>query len=199
MLRKTIVLAMVIGVGGALALPTTAPAFWKHGQTPIQQNVQVGLTGQVRFQGGLGGIECQITSAAQFLAGQTTGNITSFTPHPTNDTTNCKGLGGLAFCQIHNVGPTGFPWVTHWSLSSIDLTHGQIHLGGTGGFCPVSGITITAGTIAITRTGIIFVQFHVTGTVVIHLTTSGGAVDTENATAGGTLSVESPNSGTYSA
>jgi hypothetical protein len=201
MLKKLTVLAMAVGVVAALALPASASATWKHHATAIQQSVQVGFTGQARFQGGLGGVECQVTSAAQFLAGQTTGNITSFTPHPTNDTTNCKGLGGLAFCQIHNVAPTTFPWVFHTVQSpvSVSVTHGQIHSQATGGFCPVNTLTITAGTVTITpNQPNTASSVTLSGSASVHLTTNNGQVDTENTTVSGSLAIEAPNAATYS-
>jgi hypothetical protein len=124
MLKKMTVLAMAVGVLAALALPASASAAWRHHQTAIQQDVQLGLTGQARFQGENGGIECQVTSKVKFLSGQTTGNVETFVPHPTDATTNCKGLGALAFCQIHDVTPFGTinqsallsttnPWTLH--------------------------------------------------------------------------------------
>ncbi len=199
MLKKVIVLAMSVAAAAALALPVSAAASWKHHNTAIQQNVQVGLFGQARFQGGLGGVECQITSAAQFLAGQTTVNITSFTP--VNTTLNCKGLGGLAFCQVHEFQPTNFPWVGHTiqSPASIDVTHGEIHHQLTGGFCPVSNATVKPGTVVITPSQPNTVSsVQLSGQASVDLTTNGGTKDTENTTVAGTLSIESPNANTYS-
>ncbi len=200
MSKRVVVIAMAIGVAGALALPGPASASWKHHATPIQQNVQVGLTGSFRILTH-SGIECQITSSATFLAGQTTGNITSFTPHPTSDTMNCRALGGLMFCQIHNVAPTSFPWIFHTvqSPASISITHGEIHMTVTGGFCPVSALTVTAGTFtASPNQPNTASNLQLSGNANVHLTTSGGSVDTENTTVSGTLNIESPNANTYS-
>jgi hypothetical protein len=200
MLKKLTVLAMAIGALAALA-PASASATWDHHTTPIDQNQQLTFSGQARFQGGLGGVECQVSSNAQFLAGQTTGNITSFVPGPTSDTVNCKGTGGLVFCQVHNVSPTSFPWVFHTvqSPASISITHGEIHSQATGGFCPITAITITAGTVTATPNQPETVSsIQLSGNASVHLTTSGGSQDTENTTVSGTLSILAPNAGTYS-
>ncbi len=201
MFRKTVALAMALGVVGAIGMPAAAGANWKHHAQEIQQSVNLGFTGQVRFQGGGGGVECQVTVAAQFVANTTTGNIHLFLPEPTSDTANCKGLGGWAFCQIHDVKPTGFPWVFHTTQSpaSSDVTHGEIHSTATGGFCPVKSITVTAGTVVVTPNQPNTVSsVQVSGGVSVHAVTNSGASDLENGLASGTLNIEAPNANTYS-
>jgi hypothetical protein len=154
MFRKTMILAMALGVVAAMALPAGAGASWKHGGVAIKENVQLPFTGtNIKFESQTigGGLGCQVTSNVQFKAGQTTGTATSFTAHPTNDTTNCFGTGGLAFCQVHNLQPqTGFQWVIHTAgatTTSITITHGTITSTTTGGFCPVSHVHVAAGTV----------------------------------------------------
>ncbi|HEX5929342.1 MAG TPA: hypothetical protein VFY48_08110 [Solirubrobacterales bacterium] len=223
MLKKMTVLAMAVGVVAALALPASASATWKHGQTAIEKDEQLGLTGNARFQGGLGGVECQVTSKITFQAGQTTGKVESFVPHPTSDTLNCKGLAGLAFCQIHDVTPfsgasllsTQNPWVLHtWAESTggeppvihqkdlIHVTSGNITSTLTGGFCPVKHIMLTGGTVVATPNqpnNVTSVQLS--GTLLAHLQTNNhaeGQSHTENVTVSGTLTIEEPKAHTYS-
>jgi len=201
MFKKMTVLAMAVGVVAALALPASASADWKHHQTAIQQNQQIGLTGNIRFQGGLGGVECQVTSAVTFEPG-TSGFISSFVPEPTSDTANCKGLGGLVGCQVHNVAPTGFPWPVHTEANgSIDIEHGEIHSQSTGFFCPVKNITITEGTVVATPNEADTadnVQIH--GKADVHLQTNSGVTHEEETTVSSnpTIAIEAPNANTYS-
>ncbi len=156
MFKKITVLAMAVGIVAAFALPASAGAAWKHKGQAIEQSVSLGLTGKAAFTGTIGGVECQVTSAARFDPG-TTGLIQTFVAHPTDATTNCKGIGGLAACQIHNLTPTGLAphgagWVIHTSQkagqsNTIEITVGDIHSTPTGGFCPLEFITLTGATI----------------------------------------------------
>jgi hypothetical protein len=201
MLKKLTVLAVAIGAVAALALPASASAAWKHHSTPIATDQTVGFTGNVRFQGGLGGVECQITSRTKFLAGQTTATAETFAPHPTSDTTNCRGLGGLAFCQIHNLQPQAPNWTAHTVQSpvSVTVTTTTIHSQATGGFCPVTTISLTAGTVTLTPNQANTVSSATeSGNLQAHLTTTSGTVDTETVSTSGTLTIESPNAETYS-
>lgn len=97
MFRKTIVL--VIAVAVVVLAPGAASAEWKHHHLPLQQDLQLGLTGGVRFSSETGGFDCQFTSRAKFLAQQTTGLAETFTPHPSSETTNCRGLGPSPFAK----------------------------------------------------------------------------------------------------
>ncbi|HEX5928319.1 MAG TPA: hypothetical protein VFY48_02910 [Solirubrobacterales bacterium] len=216
-MKRVAILAAALAAVTALAVPTAASATWKHGHVnPIQQNVQIGFTGtNVKFQSGIGGVECQTTSSVQFLAGQTTANIDTFVPHPTDATTNCKGTGGLAFCQIHNVQPTNTPWVLHTipDTTEVEITSGDIHSTPTGGFCPIEWITVTPTDTVHKITG--KSQTHtvstleLSGEVVVHVQTKGqpnqssphprnGPPDALTTTVSGLLHVEEPNVNTYS-
>jgi hypothetical protein len=202
MLKKLIVLAMVIGVVAGLALPASASAAWKHHATPLQQNAQVGLTGTVRFSGNLGGVECQITSRTNFLAEQTTALVETFVAHPTSDTANCHGTGGLFKCQIHNLTPQfAANWTAHTVQSpvSVSVTTTTIHSQATGAFCPVTTISLTAGSVTFTPDLAETVsQVSEAGNLQAHLTTTNGTVDTETVATSGTLTIEFPNAKTYS-
>jgi hypothetical protein len=194
MLKRMTVLAMAVGMLAALALPSAASAAWGHNGADITQDVDVELTGQARFQSQLGGVECQVKSTVTFFAGQTTGAADTFVPEPTSDTTNCKGLGGLAFCQIHGVSPTQLPWTIHTAgADTISVTSGEIHSSATGGFCPVSSLTITSGTVTAQVDNPTAVSTAtLSGTLVTHV---GGSA--QNSTISGTLHVVGGNAGTY--
>ncbi|HEX5928092.1 MAG TPA: hypothetical protein VFY48_01730 [Solirubrobacterales bacterium] len=203
MFKKMTVLAMAVGVVAALALPASASATWKHHQSAIQSNAQLGLTGQARFQGTLGGIECQVTSRAVFIAGQTTGTAETFVPHPTSDTANCKGLGGLAFCQTHNLTPQAPGWTFHTivvnGVAKIQVTTTTITSQTTGGFCPVKHISLAGGEVTLDPAQDETVSSaSLSGTLGAQLQTNDGTIDSESVTVSGTLNVESPNAATYS-
>ncbi len=199
MLKKMTVLAMAVGILAAMALPASAPAAWKHHDVAIQINKTTGFTGNVRFQGGLGGVECQVTSAVEFKANQTTGTAETFKPHPTSETSNCKGLGGLIGCQIHELTPQEPGWVIHTATATtITVTTTTIHSVPTGGFCPLKTISLTAGTVTFTPNQPNTVTTAaLSGQLQAHQQTAGsGTVHTEEVTVSGTLTAEEPH--TYS-
>jgi hypothetical protein len=180
MLEKTIAVAMAIGIATSLAA-SSASAGWTetvgNNHVLIAKDVQLGLTGQARFQAPLGGAECQITSRVTLWSGvlNTTGRAETFVPHPTSETVNCKGLGGLAFCQLHNLTEQEPNWLIHttkWQtigaitkdaaqaqqeatfttnflaeehLRAIVVTTAQLRSQMTGAFCPVKDIILPAG------------------------------------------------------
>jgi hypothetical protein len=199
MLKKMTVLAMAVGALAAMVLPASASANWKHHNTNISEAAQIGLTGNVRFQGPIGGVECQITSRAKFNPG-TTGVAETFVPHPTSDTTNCKGTGGLSPCQIHGVTPQAPNWVFHTTATSaISLTTTDITSTLTGGFCLVKHINLTGGTVTLTPNATNTISSATeSGNLQAHIQTTSGAIDTQGVATSGTLTIESPNANTYS-
>jgi hypothetical protein len=203
MLRKIAVLALAAGAVAALALPTGAGASWKDHATPIHSNVLLRLTGNTRVQGGLGGIECQLTKLLLLKANQTTGTLTQSLAHPTNETTNCKGLGGLAPCQIHNLTPqTNIAnWVVHTvtinGQPKIKVTTGDITAQLTGGiFCLVKHMKLTAPVepnhfvTLLPNQPDTFTSFQEHGQLEADIQTNGGGVDKENLTVSGTFELE---------
>jgi hypothetical protein len=162
MLKKAMMLAFAAAALVAFAIPATASAQWtKHTQT-LGQNDQIQITGQSKFQGGIGAVECQTNAVAQFLAGQTTVNITAFGPDVTGSETvteNCEVTGGLASLGCSDVasvttdiqtGAHPTPWIGHLlNTQQIDITTGTIqnHLHG-GIFCPKTQ-TLTPGTVTL--------------------------------------------------
>jgi hypothetical protein len=214
MSKKTMILALV-GALGVMFIPDSAGASWKHHDTSIVQNVQLGLTGNVRFQTELGTVECQVTSRAKFLAGQTTGTVETFVPHPTDTTANCRGLGGLAFCQYHNLTPQAPNWTIHTAayqttqlqttgtgephLSSVVETIQDIAAETTGGFCPWKQVKITAGTVGwVPRQAATVSTVDLNGTLVVDIEHLGGETTKTHALVSGALQIEAPNQGTYS-
>lgn len=203
MFRKTRMLGIAVGLIAALGLTTTASAEWTHHNSPLAQNVQFALTGNVKFETGFGGGQCQVKLLAQLTAGTTTGHIWNFGSHPTDSTTNCIGFSNYAFCQTHNLSPTEMPGTIH--TGSVEgtpvmiITTGQITAQVTGQFCPGKFIRFTGGTlIATPNQPNTFSSVQLSGKLLTHKQTGGGAVDTEDVTITGTLNVEAPNASTYS-
>jgi hypothetical protein len=218
MLGKRTLLAMALSIVALFALPAVASATWKHHSTPIQQNQQLTFTGNARFDTGGGGAECQLKIVATFLAAQTTGTLENLQPDPTSDTANCKGIGGYAFCQVHQFTPTGLPWTFHTTLAEttqiqIDgpnpgevtvkgngvshqafvITTGNITAAPTGAFCPGKHILITPGTLlAIPNQENTFSSVQLNGTLLPHKQTTSGAVDTEQLKITGQVEIENP-------
>jgi hypothetical protein len=222
MLKKMTVLAMAIGVVAAFALPASASASWKHHGVAIQVDKDISLTGKVRFQGGIGGVECQITSTATFFAGQTTGLADTFDVHPGDETSNCVGLGGLAPCQIHNVTPQqNINWSFHteaWQTVTA-VQNGQTTLGTThqkaavitpqtitsqltgGIFCLVKGVQLHVNKVGLTEEGPgdgnTITNVDVNGSALATIQTNNGNLDQEETIVQGTVQVEVPNQNTY--
>lgn len=208
MFKKTLTVALVVGAAVGISVPGVASGSWKHHQTAIQQDVQFGLTGNIRFQGGLGGLECQITSRTKLLASTTTAVTETVVPHPTSDTANCKGLGGMAFCQYHNSAPQAPSWTVHSQSfqTTSGTSGGSTHSGAavvttqnitvqtTGGFCPTKGVVITGGSVGMLPDGQeqTITNVVLSGTLQTHFETSSGGIDSEHITLSGTLQIENP-------
>jgi hypothetical protein len=205
MLRKTLVLAIALAASAMLSLPSAASAEWLHHETPINEDAELGLTGSTRFQGSLGGVECQVTSTVLLTAGQTNGSMETVVPHPTSETSNCKGLGGLAFCQVHDLTPQAPKWPLHKTTAikflKISITWGNpiVIQKLAGGFCPAKKITLTP-TLAIATSAeeSTVSSFELSGETQAHIETTSGATDSQAVQLGGTLNIETPNADTYS-
>ncbi len=200
MLKKMTVLAMAVGIVAAMALPATSSANWLHHKTPITENKAIGFTGSAAFTSSLGGVTCQVTSEAQFIAGQTTGEIETFDVDPQDETTDCKGTGLLSPCQIHNVSPQqGLNWTMHTVNNQILITTQSLQSTLTGAFCGVKSINLTAGTVTGTPNQPETVTtVTLSGNLQGHLQTNSGTTDTVQTTVSHSLTIESPNDHTYS-
>jgi hypothetical protein len=218
MFKKVALLGAVIGAVAAVMLPASASATWKHHTVPIQQDQTRTITGNARFQGALGGIECQGKATAVFFASQTTGQIQSYGADPVDETTNCKGLGGLAFCQVHNWTATELPWTFHTgkyvhipatethitttpfiaSEPNLTITTGQTHAQFTGAFCPVKASFTTPGFATITpNQPNTITSGQLKANLVQHMQTTNGTVDAVPIEVLGSLTISAPDAHTY--
>lgn len=209
---------VLLGAMAAMVLPATASATWKHHTVPIQQDQTRSITGNARFQSQLGGIECQATATGVFFAGQTTGQIKSYGADPVDETTNCKGVGGLAFCQVHNWTATELPWTFHTgkyvhkpktethetttpfvsSEPALTITSGQTHAQYTGAFCPIKASLTTPGFVTVTpNQPNTITSGQLSGTLVQDLQTNSGTVDKVDVQLSGTGTISAPDAHTY--
>ena len=190
MLRKMTVLAMAAVVAAAMALSGAASANWKHHQTPIQKDVQLGLTGQISFQGGIGKLECQITSRVVLEPGHT-GLMETFVPHPIGEKTNCVGSGSLVGCQLQKLTPQTINWKFHTETDPIYITTENLTSTTTGAFCPVKHILTTPDVItATTNLFSTFSNVTLSGSQQLDFQMNNETVIKEKMTIGGKLEIE---------
>lgn len=191
MFRRAGIFAAVVAVA-ALALPATASATWQHHNTQLQQNSLIELTGQFKYQGQVGNIECQVVVPAQLIAGTTTANISAFDVDIQGSETvtdNCQvggGLANLGCTDVKAVTDEGLPWVAHaTSTQTIAITTGIIQTDLHGGiFCP-KVLQNTGGTLHLTMsTANTWVAGQLSGELLVH---AGGG--SQNMTYTGQLSL----------
>ncbi len=189
MLKKTMILGL--GLGALAALPSVAMGDWTDKTENVLTQERIEFLGQFKFSGGLGSIECQMTSSTMLEPG-TTGKVETFDVNG-SPTEKCKTGGFLAACQVHALQAAGLPWVVHTNGQTIDMTIGSMQKSVTGGFCPVTNVLITGGTVQATpdnshgaKSGTL------SGSLAVH--TSGGE---SFSTISGTLTVQGAASGTY--
>jgi hypothetical protein len=202
MLKKMTVLAMAVGVVAALALPATASATWKQGhETPLAANETINFTGNAAFTSSLGGVTCQVTSETQFIAGQTSGEVETFDVHPQDETTNCKGTGGLSPCQVHDVTPqTGLNWGFHTTQTAgppvtqhntVQITTQSLQSTLTGAFCLVKHINLTPGSVTATPNQPTTVtSLTLSGGLKAHIQTNNGTTHQVDTTVSHSLTIE---------
>jgi hypothetical protein len=156
MIRKLMMLAFAAALV-AFAIPATASAQWtKHTQT-LQQNDNVQITGQTKFQGGIGNVECQTVADQQLLAGQTTATLQGIQVDVTGQETvtdNCVvggGLASLGCTDVASVTSAELPWIAHGTSGQTgSLTTGTIQYHLHGGIFCVKTMQLTPGTVHMT-------------------------------------------------
>lgn len=177
MLKRHSITALIVAVA-AFALAATASAQWTHNGQHLQQETHVQFTGQLKYQGQLGSVQCWIHGQAALLPGQTTATITSIGIDLTTGGTVTET------CEIDNakkaLGCTGVSLVTfaigpgnHWTAHAVNTTQLaittntiQYHLHG-GVFCPKT-TQLTPGTISINWASDAFGTYQTTGTLQAH-------------------------------
>lgn len=208
MLKKAMMLAVAAAALTALVIPAAASAQWQHHTQDantqvhaIQVDKTIQVTGQSRFQGEIGAVECQTDAHAELLAGQTTVTVTQFgvdlTEAGSTVTSKCfvdatlEGFGCTDVSSVTVEIGSGNHWIGHATTpTTIDVTTKTIqnHLHG-GIFCPKT-IQLTPGTVGITLSSHTLETGQLHGQLQAH-----SAVGAQNVTVGG-HGVVTP-SGTY--
>lgn len=111
------------------------------------QNIAAGtklvFNGWAKFQGGLGGIECHVTSEAEATSASE-GKVTKF---GVPDVTKCTKNGGLTLCTLTSVTTDNLPYKLTATKTDFDVSSGAGLGGGpiritntfTGSFCAIAG------------------------------------------------------------
>ena len=157
-MRKTMMLALAAAAVTAFAVPAVASAGWLHSGVELKKGEHGTLSavGSAKFEGELGGAECETIGQATFEGGTTTGKITQFEPNGTA-TAKCKSLGLLPVfgcTKVEAVANTGLPWTAHRvnGASKVQVTTGIIHLTllkNDGQHCVIPQITLNPGNVTI--------------------------------------------------
>jgi lipopolysaccharide export system protein LptA len=183
-------LLLMVSLASLLLMPTAANAFWQFEEVPISGET-FELHGASRYQSELGGVECTVQVDVTLEPGTTTAKASQFGVK--ESTKECKGSGALAFCQVHGITYSGLPLTLHITETTpptIAITTGDVQYTTTGGFCPVSTITLTAGTVTATADNPNAMKtVTMSGSLTADSTTSGGTVDKNTATVSGDLKV----------
>lgn len=135
---------------------------------PIAVGTKLHLIGWAKFQGGLGGIECHVTSEVEATS-DTTGKVINFS---VPDVSKCTRNGGLAFCTLNSVTSDNLPWHVTVTKTDFDVTSGSGIGGGairitnvfSGGFCAISGTSSLTFPEGVTLTPLKTGSSAVTGT-----------------------------------
>lgn len=153
MLKKTMLIAGVVAALTAVVLPAMANAAarnWQHNGKALEKTVEVITHGTAAFTSEQGGVSCPTTAVATLHPGST-GTISSFGASPTSGCTYSGSLDTLCGeVNLHQSTTTGGgaiskqdPWIIHatkWPAPGnqygFTVTDIEIHVDGTGIFCP---------------------------------------------------------------
>lgn len=163
MFKKAVVLAVAAAALAALAIPATASAKWAHTTPPngvikdLEANVKITVTGQAKFQGQVGSVECAFISHTQLTANQTTAHAQFEVNNggKANDEAECSVGGGLVTVGCTDAeqvtiegGTEALPWhakAESQTTIAVSTKAIQNHLTG-GALCPKT-IQLTPGTV----------------------------------------------------
>lgn len=116
-------LAGAVAVVAALALPASADtSAWLHEGEPLEESVELGLTGGEVIEVGGSVLVCQ-TSATIATEGGSTAQISAYSV----DKASCAGVvGPLEGCEVTSATSKGLPW--NVSVNSSDLTAEEVQV-----------------------------------------------------------------------
>jgi hypothetical protein len=78
MLKKATILGLVSAAFMAFAAHATGAPSWSHNHERLQKDGTLTITGNAKFDGEVGNVECQMTSMVQLTAESGTAQVDSF-------------------------------------------------------------------------------------------------------------------------
>ncbi|HEX5928068.1 MAG TPA: hypothetical protein VFY48_01610 [Solirubrobacterales bacterium] len=176
---KRLLLAMLCVAIGAFAINASAAtaAVWKHGGSNLAKHTEIGLTGGEVFETATGGMSCEVFATIT-TSGGSTGTIKKW------EVKNCGGaFGTLAGCQVLATEAKSLPWTLDVNASDLSVTSMRIRRTFKNG-CSITELdkTVTMTMTPDVPAAITEFEFH---------------GSTSGYTSFGSLTVNSPNSGTY--
>jgi len=196
-MKKMMMLATMVAAVMAFALPATSSAAWNDEGTAITSTKTVQLTGSASHSGG---VECPNALTDLTLDPGSTGKIDTFT---IEETDKCKVIGSLAALGCNKLTShisTNLPWSISTNGSVILITKIDLDLTYVGSGLCVSGVgTTLSNKLDGSGKEIPLVATPNSTTTVSSVKLSGELKSSTgtNVTTSGTLSVLSPNTGTY--
>jgi hypothetical protein len=163
---------MAMTVWAALSLPSSASAVWQDDHETLQENADIQLVGQFKYQDEeeITWAECQVVIQAQLTAGTTTAHVKSFDVAEFPEKCKVSWVTEVYGCKKITAITESLPLTVH-ATGTRDLTvlkgFTQYHMEG-GVICPKT----MSGT-----PGSLFVQFNTEGTWATGSISGGQAID----------------------
>lgn len=181
-INKRLIVGLAVAIAAlAVTASSASAAEWKHGQSKVQQTIQFGLTGGEVFEIGESGMSCENKMTLD-TSGGSTGTITAF------QTVKCgeKPFGEFKKCELNTSEPLGLPWTVHViSTTQITITNWKTKRTFKGAECPFGTVEKQIPTVTLTP----------------QVPSALGTIEYEGSITGyrifGSLTVDSPNDGTY--
>lgn len=177
--KRLLLAGMVVAL---LSLAVAASAFgavWKDGATNVTSAIEIGFTGGEVFESSEGnGMSCEVLATLK-TSGGSTGTISKW------EVKNCSGaFGSFAGCQVSAIEAKSLPWTVDVNSTDLTITNMRIRRTFKNG-CKTTELDKTVAAMAVTLNtpaAITMVEFNGVN----------GAYKSF-----GSLTVDSPNSGTY--
>ncbi len=132
-IRKIVVLASLVVAAAAFAVPAAASgAVWLHEGEPLEEHVEIGLSGGQVFEVPGSGVMLCPVHATLTTEGGSTGQITEWEVA----TEGCLGTGQFAGCEAVASEALGLPWTVDVGAENLTITGSDI----TRSFAPGCGL-----------------------------------------------------------
>jgi len=145
-IRKIVVLASLVVAAAAFAVPAAASgAVWLHGGEPLEEHVEIGLSGGQVFEvPGNGVLLCPVHATLTAESGST-GQITEWEVSGEG----CLASGKFAGCEAVAGEAQGLPWAVDVASASLTVTGSDISRSFAPG-CALESVEFTTPEIEVT-------------------------------------------------